>query len=79
MLPFFEIRPDGSTMHPPRYKLYPKQIMIGYGASGDDAQLFTDIIKKHRTNVEAFVYGGDDKELLAALDKIEPKRIGGSL
>ncbi len=80
MLPFFLTRKDGSTMHPPRYESYPKQIMIGYGASSsDDAQLFTDIIKKHRSNVEAFVYAGDDEELLALLDAVELKRIGGPL
>jgi multimeric flavodoxin WrbA len=80
MLPFFITRKDGSTMHPPRYESYPKQVMIGYGASSeDDKLLFTDIIKKHRSNVEALVYCRDDEELLSLLDSIELKRIGGSL
>jgi hypothetical protein len=58
MLPFFITRPDGSTMHPPRYESYPAQVMIGYGDSvpDGDAGLFTDIILKHRSNVNAFVY-----------------------
>lgn len=42
MLPFFETRPDGSTMHPSRYETYPKVVFIGYGddLSENDAQLF---------------------------------------
>lgn len=80
MLPFFVTRPDGSTMHPPRYESYPKQIMIGYGAASmDDAQLFTDIIKKHRSSVDALVYEENDDETAALLSGIELKRIGGSL
>jgi len=58
MLPFFIVRPDGSTMHPPRYDQYPSQIIIGYGddVSEEDVHLFADITKKHRRGAEAFVY-----------------------
>lgn len=31
VLPFFETRSDGSTIHPSRYDSYPKMIIIGYG------------------------------------------------
>lgn len=81
MLPFFESRPDGSTMHPPRYDDYPKQIMIGYGEqlSPEDEQLFIDIINKHRTNVDALIYKEADSKLVASLNKISMKRVGGQL
>ena len=61
MLPFFMVRPDGSTMHPPRYKSYPAQVFVGYGetVTEEDAQLFEDINHKHRSNVLAFVYKPD--------------------
>jgi hypothetical protein len=80
MLPFFIVRPDGSTMHPPRYESYPSQIMIGYGDSllEEDKPLFIDIIKKHRSNVEAFIYS-DDTSLPAVLDKFELSRVEGNL
>ncbi len=54
ILPFFIRRSDGSTMHPSRYNSNPKQIMIGYGEelTEEDKQLFTDITKKHKRNVE---------------------------
>lgn len=81
MLPFFMTRPDGSTMHPPRYEDYPKQIMVGYGDSLDesDAALFTDINKKHRSNVEVFIFRGDTESLTRQLDGIRMERIGGLL
>lgn len=80
MLPFFMIRPDGSTMHPPRYKSYPCQIMIGYGdgLTQEDAQLFLDVILKHRSNVTAFVYGGET-DLSEALGALKLKRVEGNL
>lgn len=81
MLPFFMTREDGSTMHPPRYDDYPKQIMIGYedGMTDEEKQLFLDITKKHRTNVGIFVDNGDDAEIASALDGISLSRIGGAL
>lgn len=81
ILPFFEIRPDGSTMHSPRYKDYPKSIMIGYGASlsADDAQLFTDISKKHRNMLDIIIYDNDQSTLLTALDNVKLVRVGGHL
>jgi multimeric flavodoxin WrbA len=80
ILPFFIVREDGSTMHPARYGSYPMQIMIGYGDSLDaeDKQLFADIIKKHRRNVEAFVYESD-ADLAETLDGYTFKRAEGKL
>jgi len=81
MLPFFMTRPDGSTMHPPRYEDYPKQIMIGYGDTLDerDASLFTDVNKKHRSNVEVLIFSGDTESLTRQLEVIQLERIGGLL
>lgn len=81
MLPFFETRKDGSTMHPPRYENYPKQILIGYAENllPNDAQLFIDITKKHRNNISILIDQGDDAELLESLLSIPLERIGGSL
>lgn len=81
MLPFFETRPDGSTMHPPRYKTYPRQIIIGYGEdlSEEDMQLFSDITKKHRRNVEVLLYQGDNSSMSEKLHKMELGRVGGQL
>ena len=58
ILPFFIIRPDGSTMHPARYDSYPQYVMLGFGdsISAEDARLFIDITKKHRRGAEALVY-----------------------
>ena len=81
MLPFFQTRADGSTMHPPRYSDYPRQIMIGYGdsLSERDAQLFSDITKKHRSNVEVLIWKDNDAEMTEAFEKISLKRAGGAL
>lgn len=81
MLPFFETRPDGSTMHPPRYDAYPKLIIIGYGddISEEDVQLFIDITKKHRSDVEVMIYQGSDQDITEALSKIEFIMVGGHL
>jgi hypothetical protein len=79
MLPFFEVRKDGSTMHPRRYESYPKQIMIGNGDDLDteDAQLFKDITQKHRASVTVLI---DDGDMQKALCGTELKRvIGGTL
>ncbi len=81
MLPFFEIRPDGSTMHPARYVSYPKFIMVGYGdgVTAEDARLFADITRKHRRNIEVVVYTGDDKKTAAELASVDIKRTEGKL
>ena len=81
MLPFFMTRKDGSTMHPPRYPDYPRQIFIGYGedVSPEEAQLFQDISLKHRSNIGMIIDHGNDAELLSALGEIELSRVGGSL
>ncbi|MGE5423169.1 MAG: NAD(P)H-dependent oxidoreductase [Ignavibacteriales bacterium] len=81
MLPFFMVRKDGSTMHPPRYESYPAQIMAGYAddLSKEDAQLFTDINKNHRNNVEVLIYWGSETDVPLFMDGIKLQRIGGSL
>ena len=81
MLPFFMTRKDGSTMHPPRYPDYPRQIFIGYGedVSPEEAQLFQDISLKHRSNIGMIIDHGNDAELLSALGEIKLSRVGGSL
>lgn len=81
ILPFFEKRPDGSTMHPSRYKKYPRVIIIGYGNDilEDDAQLFIDITKKHRSNTEVLIYHNDDKDITEELEKINLGKAGGHL
>lgn len=80
-LPFFMTRPDGSTMHPPRYLTYPKQIIIGYGeaVSKEDAQLFVDITKKHRRNIEVLFFNGCDSDCTSFLNQIKLERVGGQL
>ncbi|MCO1604262.1 NAD(P)H-dependent oxidoreductase [Desulfosporosinus nitroreducens] len=81
MLPFFEIRPDGSTMHPPRYDTYPKSVIIGYGSiiSEDDKQLFIDITKKHRRNIEVIIYDETPETIIEALTKMELGRVDNLL
>ncbi|MBS4032009.1 MAG: flavodoxin family protein [Clostridiales bacterium] len=81
ILPFFETRPDGSTVHPPRYENYPQQIIIGYGdmVSAEDQQLFMDVTKKHRTNIEVLIYQASADYILEALAKIELGRVGGMI
>jgi multimeric flavodoxin WrbA len=78
ILPFFETKPDGSTTHPPRYKTYPKQVIIGYGdeLSEEDKQLFMDVTNKHRRNIEVLIDQGTTENLLAALNKIEFGKVG---
>lgn len=80
ILPFFITRPDGSTMHPSRYEKYPSQIIIGYGdeLSREDSQLFTDITKKHRRNVEVIIYR-DNQDLIGTLNKIQLGRVDSKL
>jgi len=81
MLPFFETRPDGSTMHPSRYDVYPRVVFIGYGTdiSEEDQQLFTDITKKHRNHTDVLVYQGSDQDITEALSNIELQKAGGQL
>ena len=81
MLPFFMTRQNGSTMHPPRYKDYPRQVMIGYAESltAEDAQLFTDINKKHRNNIEVMIYQDDPAKLYSEISEVRLARVGGQL
>ncbi|MFT9078273.1 NAD(P)H-dependent oxidoreductase [Ethanoligenens sp.] len=75
MLPFFYRRPDGSTMHPPRYEKSPALLIIGYGEGLDseEVQLFRDVTEKHRYDVGVEVYQGESdtekvRSLFGALD-----------
>jgi len=79
MLPFFEVRKDGSTMHPRRYESYPRQIMIGYGdhLNNDDTRLFIDITQKHRTNIIVLVDDGTQDQIKKALEQISLRRVAG--
>ncbi len=81
MLPFFVTRPDGSTMHPPRYDDYPRQLMVGYADDlpEEDMLLFSDITKKHRTNVNALFWRGSAADIRKELDGIRLERAGGQL
>lgn len=81
MLPFFEKRPDGSTMHPPRYDTYPSQIIIGYGdeISDEDKQLFIDVTKKHRRSIEVLIYQEPKENTIEDLNKLKLRRVGGLL
>jgi multimeric flavodoxin WrbA len=81
MLPFFNTRKDGSTMHPPRYADYPKQIFIGYGETLTDkeAQVFIDITMKHRSNIEMIIDSHENEKIISALSAADLHRVGGSL
>lgn len=81
MLPFFITRPDSSTMHTQRYQTYPQQFIIGYGETitDEDAQLFVDITKKHRNNIESLVYRGNPEEIINIFGLATLERVGGGL
>lgn len=76
-LPFFFKRADGSTMHPPRYSSYPKQLMIGYGESlsDRDSQLFIDINKKHRFELDVLIWRDNSEDFTEGLAKVDYKRV----
>lgn len=77
MLPFFIKRPDGSTMHPPRYSSYPRQIMLGYGSklSQKEEQLFEDITKKHRSEINVLFWQQDGEALVKELETMSFERV----
>ena len=81
MLPYFVVRNDGSTMHSSRYADYPAQIFVGYGdqLSSTEMQLFTDVSRKHRSNVTVLFDKGNDDLLCAEIDNSPLRRIGGLL
>lgn len=78
ILPFFKQRSDGSTIHPTRYKNNPRQIMIAYSDNleEEDAQLFTDINKKHRDAVDILIYREDVEKLRKELELVPLKKVG---
>ena len=79
ILPFFETRSDGSTMHPSRYDSIPREVIIGYGEelSDGDVKLFIDITRKHRYNIEVLIYQGDGAGIAGALGKADSGRVSG--
>jgi multimeric flavodoxin WrbA len=79
MLPFFITRKDGSMIHPRRYESYPQQIIVGYGddVCDEDAQLFIDITKKHRRNVESMIFDRNHHDIPELLRGIVLSRIAG--
>ncbi len=81
MLPYFHIRPDGSTMHPARYENNPHTLVIGCGQnlSQEDAELFADITKKHRRNADVVIHTGSAESTLAALRAIKLAKVGAQL
>ncbi|MBH1940418.1 flavodoxin family protein [Mobilitalea sibirica] len=81
VLPFFITRPDGSTMHPSRYKSYPRQIVIAYAEDikDEDAELVVDIVKKHRRSMDVIVYKNSQAKLLESLNNIDMMRVGDEL
>lgn len=81
VLPFFKKRKDGSTMHPPRYPENPAQIIIGYAKelSSEDENLFYDITKKHKSQVNVVVYREKDEDLFEVLNRWNLQRVATSL
>ena len=81
VLPFFEKRPNGTTIHPTRYDNYPRQIMIAYadGLEEEDAKLFTDISIKHRNAVDIVIYRDSATELRKELERIPLKKVGAMI
>ena len=81
LLPFFIKRPDGSTIHPSRYKSYPEVIIIGYGddITDTDAKLFIDITKKHRNNTDVLIYKNINQDIIRELKKLNLKKMEGQL
>ncbi len=81
ILPFFVVRPDGSTMHPARYAKNPRIVMIAYGdgLTAEDAGLFRDITTKHRRNGAVLIYGDDDEKLTRELLAVDLKTAGDEL
>lgn len=69
ILPFFELRKNGDTIHPARYEKNPCFVMIGYGEglTAEDRELFESITASHRENGTVLFYDGNDAELERAL------------
>jgi hypothetical protein len=83
MLPFFKIRPDGSTIHPPRYTEYPNLLIIGYADDivEEDIQLFIDITKDHLRETGVYFFKGENEkaDLINTLDRTELAKVRGIL
>lgn len=83
MLPFFKVRPDGSSIHPPRYDEYPNTIVIGYKSDlfAEDRQLFIDITKKHLRETEVYLFEGEEDRasLIKDLESIKLAKVRGNI
>lgn len=81
ILPFFKVREDGSTMHPPRYEEYPKLVIIGYGDAvcEEDRELFLKITKNHLPETAVYFYAGAESKagLAGALEKTKLTKLRG--
>ncbi|MBE0601191.1 MAG: flavodoxin family protein [Firmicutes bacterium] len=78
ILPFFQARRNGDTIHPSRYAENPQFIMIGYGErlSADDKDLFAKITTRHRENGTVLFYEDDDAKLTQALGALTLHKAG---
>lgn len=81
ILPFFEIREDGSTVHTCRYQSYPTHIMLAYAdqLTDEDTRIFTDININHRKSVEVIIYHNDDQRLKEKLSEVVLERAGAMI
>lgn len=78
ILPFFEVRRNGDTIHPARYEKNPLFIMIGYGdgLTPEDKDLFTKITTRHRENGVVLFYEGDGQKLEQSLQAQKLEKAG---
>lgn len=81
ILPFFEVRKNGDTIHPARYEKNPRFIMIGYGEelTAEDRDLFEKITTKHRENGVVLFYDGDDEMMEQALGMLKLEKAGARI
>ena len=81
VLPFFEVKADGTTAHPQRYTNYPRRIIIGFGdgISEEDEQLFLDITSKHLKTIEILVHHEASESFAETLNKIKLAKAGEQL
>jgi multimeric flavodoxin WrbA len=81
LLPFFNVRKNGDTIHPKRYEENPQFVMIGYGdgLTQEDRELFQNITTKHRDNGEVLIYDGDDAKMERDLAGVRLQRTEGDV
>lgn len=78
ILPFFNVRKNGDTIHPARYDKNPQFVMIGYGdgLTPEDRDLFEKITVNHRENGAVLFYDGDDAKTERALGALSLVKAG---